>query len=461
MVVNQRAKLSRLRVETASKSFHPVIRLPELYPGDLELIYMDMIYEIRRRYHVQKQKVSEIAREMGLSRPTVRKHLNTVEEPQYARTRVVVLKLGPFQEQLSQWLEEESKLPRRRRRTAQRMVECLQEIGYTGAYDSVQRFMKQWKASHQGPRITEAFVPMVFTAGDACQFDWSHEQVELGGALHTVKVAHFRLAYSRQMFVVAYLRESQEMVLDAHVRAFTFFGGVPARMIYDNLKTVVDAICTGKQRRFNRRFLALSNHYLFEPVTCTPGSGWEKGQVENQVGNLREWLFTPLARFATLADLNDWLAVRCTELAQRAHPTQSDRSIAECFAEEQAALRPVTACFDGYVEQIMRASSTCLVRVDRNRYSVPAAFAGKVVSVRITAQWVRVVAQAETIACHDRHFGRDQLICDPWHYLPVLERKPGALRNGAPFVNWALPEPIQRVRARLLKLELPRFRGHF
>ncbi len=67
--------------------------------------------------------------------------------------------------------------------------------------------------------------------GDACQFDWSHEQVELGGVVQNIKVAHFRLAYSRQMFVVAYPREMQEMVLDAHSRAFTFIGGVPARLI--------------------------------------------------------------------------------------------------------------------------------------------------------------------------------------------------------------------------------------
>lgn len=127
--------------------------------------------------------------------------------------------------------------------------------------------------------------------------------------MQTIKVAHFRLAYSRQMFLVAYPREAQEMVLDAHNRAFSFFGGVPARMIYDNLKAVVDAILVGKERQFNRRFLALANHYLFEPVACTPASGWEKGQVENQVGNVREWLFTPLARFASFATLNDWLAL--------------------------------------------------------------------------------------------------------------------------------------------------------
>ncbi|MFN7835247.1 MAG: IS21 family transposase [Burkholderiaceae bacterium] len=412
---------------------------------------MDIIYEIRRRHAVQKQSISAIAREMGLSRPTVRKHLNTVEEPKYVRNQPASPKLGEFQSRLERWLEQEAELARPRRRTAQRLFEGLQEIGYNGAYDSVQRFVKGWKSNHHGPKLTQAFVPLLFVAGDACQFDWSHEQVELGGVLQTVKVAHFRLAYSRQMFVIAYPRETQEMVFDAHNRAFAFFGGVPARMIYDNLKCVVDAVFTGKDRKFNRRFLCLANHYLFEPVACTPASGWEKGQVENQVGNIREWLFTPLARFGSFAELNDWLAVRCTQLAQRNHPTQTGRTIAAGFAEERELLRPITACFDGYVEDMMRVSSTCLVRVDRNRYSVPASAAGTAVSVRKTADQIRVVAHGEVIAAHPRLFGRDQLVCDPWHYLPVLEKKPGALRNGAPFVTWELPKPVQIVRDRILK----------
>jgi len=415
------------------------------------VFYRDIIYEIRRRHSVQKQSITAIARDMGISRPTVRKYLQTADEPKYERVQPVSPRLGQCEQQLTKWLEEEARLPRPRRRTAHRLFEGLQEIGYGGAYDSVQRFVKRWKSTQQGPKLTEAFVPLLFLPGDACQFDWSHEQVELGGVLQTIKVAHFRLAYSRQMFVVAYPRERQEMVMDAHNRAFAFFGGVPARLIYDNLKAVVDTIYNGKERQFNRRFLTLANHYLFEPVACTPAAGWEKGQVENQVGNVREWLFTPLARFASFADLNDWLATRCQELAQRTHPTQSLRTVAACFAEEQAHLRPIRARFDGYVEHMMRVSSTCLVRVDRNRYSVPANVAGQAVSVRTTADKVRIVAHGEIIATHPRVFGQDQLICDPWHYLPVLAKKPGALRNGAPFVAWDLPRPIQIVRDRIVK----------
>ncbi len=111
----------------------------------------------------------------------------------------------------------------------------------------------------------------------------------------------------------------------------------------------------------------------------------------------------------------------------------------------------VTASFDGYVEHMLRASSTCLVLLDRNRYSVPAAFAGRAVSVRSTATLVRIVADGAVIAEHPRRFGRDILVCDPWHYLPILERKPGALRNGVPFREWDLPLAIRTVRDRILK----------
>ena len=97
---------------------------------------------------------------------------------------------------------------------------------------------------------------------------------------------------------------------------------------------MVETIFTGKERLFNRRFMVLANLYLFEPVACTPASGWEKGQVENQVGNIREWLFTLLARFISFEALNAWLAVRCRELAARKHPATPERSIQDCFTQE-------------------------------------------------------------------------------------------------------------------------------
>lgn len=411
---------------------------------------MESLLKLRRKALVKGEPISRIARDLNLSRNTVKKYLKAEMEPVYQRSHQPCPKLGKYRQQLETWLEQDGQRPKGQRRTARRLYEDLQREGYAGAYDSVQRFVKHWKGKAPTPAC-DAYVPLSFPPGETCQFDWSHEQVELGGVVQTVKLAHFRLAHSRQTFLAAYPRETQEMVFDAHNRAFAFFGGVPERMVYDNPKTIVQAIYAGKERQFNRRFLALASHYLFEPVACTPASGWEKGQVENQVGNVREWLFTPRPSFADFSALNAWLEVRCRELAKRPHPEQKDRPIAEVFTEEQARLRPIAAPFDGYFEQPCRVSSTCLVSYDRNRYSVPAEFAGQRVSLRAWADRIGVVAEGRIIAEHVRNFGRERLILDPWHYLPVLERKPGALRHGAPFQGWALPAPILAVKERLLK----------
>ena len=413
---------------------------------------MGIIAEVRRRHFVSKESISSIALSLRISRPTVRKHLKTEIEPVYQRQSQPFPKLGEFKAVLTRWLETEAQLPRNQRRTAMRLFEGLVDEGYMGAYDSVQRFVKQLKIdSKNTPSIKQAFVPLVFKPGDVCQFDWSQEIVEIGGIEQIIKAAHFRLAFSRKMFVIAYPREAQEMVMDAHNKAFIFYGGVPLQMVYDNPKTIVDTVFVGKERKFNRRFMALANHYLFEPVVCTPAAGWEKGQVENQVGNVREWLFTPRAKFATFDDLNGWLEKRCHELSSRKHPVLPSQTIAECFQQELLFLRQITVPFAGYIEHLLKVSSTCLVRIDRNQYSVPAQWAGQVVSVRVTAHDPNIVAEGKTIATHQRSFLRDQLICNPWHYLSILEKKPGALRHGAPFQDWDLPESIRRVREKLLQ----------
>ena len=178
---------------------------------------MEFIAEIRRRHLVSGESASSIARSLQLSRPTVRKALSLLSEPGYQRQSQPTPKLGEFLARLEQWLDIESRLPRRQRRTAQRLFEGLQAEGYRGSYGPVQRFVKRWKAGRaSSPGVTQAFVPLAFPPGETCQFDWSHEEVELGGVVQTIKAAHFRLAYSRKMFVAAYPRETQEMAIIAH-----------------------------------------------------------------------------------------------------------------------------------------------------------------------------------------------------------------------------------------------------
>lgn len=406
-----------------------------------------------RRLHEREQKpIREIARELKLARNTVRRAVR--EElfgaPCYVRQTQPGPKLGEFVTRLTGWLEQGSHLPKRQRRTARRLYEDLCQEGYTGAYDSVQRYVKRWKG-RKSP-LAQVFIPLAFAPGEAYQFDFSEEEVEIAGAVLRVKVAQFKLCYSGMAFAVAYPCERLEMVLDAHNRAFSFFGGSSTRGIYDNLKTCVAEVLRGKERRFNPRFLALMGHYLVEPVACTPAAGWEKGQVENLVGNLREWLFVPRPKFDSWAALNTWLAARCLHIArQRLHSKAQGRTVWELFEEERAVLTTVSVPFDGYVEHERRVSSTALVNFDRNHYSVDASYAGRPVTLRAYAERVVIVAEGQTVGEHVRLLERSQVAYNPWHYLQVLERKPGALRNGAPFQDWDLPGPIVCLRDGLLK----------
>ena len=279
---------------------------------------------------------------------------------------------------------------------------------------------------------------------------WSHEIVVLNGATVTVKVAHMRLCHSRMPFVRAYPRETQEMVFDAHDHAFAFFKGACGRGIYDNMKTAVETVFAGKNRLFNRRFMQMCSHYLIEPVACTPAAGWEKGQVENQAGLARERFFTPRLRFKSYDEMNVWLLDQCVLYAKaHRHPEIADKTIWDVFEEERQKLVPYRSRFDGFHEVQASVSKTCLVRFDNNKYSVNASAIGCPVDIQAYADRVIIRQNGRVVAGHPRAFGRRATIYDPWHYVPVLARKPGALRNGAPFKDWVLPANLERVRRKL------------
>ena len=410
---------------------------------------METIQKIRLAWFRHGKKIRQIARELNLSRNTVRKVLRSEETAfEYERTTQPRPKLGPFVETLEKWLSEDQAQPARQRRSMLQHFEALQREGYAGGYDTVRRFIAVWEEANAA-RPT-AFIPLLFPAGDAFQFDWSHEQIELARTLTTVKVAHIRLCHSRMFLAIAYPRESHEMLFDAHARAHDFFGGLCQRGIYDNMRTAVTRVKRGKERDFNSRFQQMCSHYLFEPVACTPAAGWEKGQVESQVKFVRGRWFTPRPKVQTLDELNAMLMEGAIGWAKtKAHPELKDKTVWEVFEEERAHLVRVPHAFDGYAQAEVVVSSTSLATVDRNRYSVPVSAAGRAIQAKVYACRVVFVAGAEVLAEHERVFGRDRTVFNPWHYLPVLERKPGALRNGAPFQDWPLPESMQRLRVAL------------
>ncbi len=236
------------------------------------MLVVETIAKIRRAYFSQKKPIKEICRELRVSRKVVRKVIRSdATEFRYERETQPLPKIGPWREQLEGLLSENEAKASRERLTLVRLFEELRGLGYDGSYDAVRRYAKSWR-KERGAALAQAYVPLSFAPGETYQFDWSHEVVLLNGVTTTVKVAHMRLCHSRMPFVRAYLRETQEMVFDAHDRAFAFFKGACARGIYDNMKTAVETIFVGKERQYNRRFLQMCGHYLVEPVACTPQS---------------------------------------------------------------------------------------------------------------------------------------------------------------------------------------------
>ncbi len=287
------------------------------------MLVVETIARIRRDHLVKGVPIKKIARDLRVSKNTVRKVVRG-DETSYSYERKIqpLPKLGPWVEELERRLEANEKKPRRDRFSLLRIHEDLAALGYGGGYDAVRRYARTWRRRWRLLSPSQGFVPLSFDPGEAYQFDWSHEYARLSGVTTKVKAAHMRLCYSRMQLVQIFPRESQEMVFEAHERAFHFFGGVCRRGIYDNMKTAVSMVFVGKERAYNRRFLELCSHHLVEPVACTPGAGWEKGQVERQVGDVRGRLFVPIPRGGSYAEINAWLMDRCIEDAKkRPHPT--------------------------------------------------------------------------------------------------------------------------------------------
>jgi transposase len=418
------------------------------------MITMERLGKLRRLYYRDGLTLSEIARRTGIARNTVKTWLKAAEgvEPKYRR-RETETKISPYAAQLIKMLETDARRPKRDRRTALKLFAELRVSGFGGDYSRVTEFVRRWR-QNGGEAVVRAYVPLTFELGEAFQFDWSEEHLVIGGVWRKILAAHLKLCASRAFVLQAYPTQSHEMLFDAHTRSFIALGGIPRRGIYDNMKTAVDKVKKGKGRTVNTRFAAMASHYLFDADFCNVASGWEKGVVEKNVQDSRRriWQEAAKERFGSFTELNLWLLTRCRALWRELRHTEfGDLTIADMLEHEQPSLMPMVTPFDGYVETLGKVSSTCLVNVDRSRYSAPCELVGQLVSVRIYPEGIDLVAHDVVVASHLRSFERNKVRYDWQHYIPLIERKPGALRNGAPFAD--MPKPFLRLRGLLLKHE--------
>jgi transposase len=421
------------------------------------VIDMALLSVIRRWHFREGMPIREIERRTGLSRNTIRKYLRRgALEPKF-KLADRPSKLDPFAEKLTGWLRIEAGKSRKQKRTAKQMHVDLVSLGYDGSYGRVAAIVRAWKTDRQREQQTcgrGTFVPLVFAAGEAFQFDWSEDWAIIAGKQTKLQVAHTKLSHSRAFTVRAYPLQTHVMLFNALTQAFRVLGGVPQSGIFDNMRTAVDRIGTGKARQVNARFAAMASHYVFETDFCNPASGWEKGQVEKNEQDARRRLRQPMPSFPDLDALNAWLEHRCIEQWGQILHGGLPGTVADVHAGEVASLMPPGQPFDGFVEHTKRVSPTCLVNFERSRYSVPASFANQRVSLRIYPDQIIVVAEGQVLCGHTRIIERShhlpgRTIYDWRHYLGVIQRKPGALRNGAPFTE--MPEAFRQLQGLMLK----------
>lgn len=386
---------------------------------------------IREAYYLEKKSMRVIAREQGHSRNTVKKAVREEKPFRYERQGGYPSPvLGPYKERLQELVEANRQLPRKQRYTTRKMYEIIQAEGYQGAESTVRYYVGQVRKTKRKQRV---YLPLDYDPGVDMQMDWGTATVEMADAVTTIKLFVLRWCYSRRLFVAGYPSEKQECFLDGHVRAFHYFGGLPQRIIYDNLKAAVLKILEGRNRQEQANFLAFRHHYVIESRYCNPASGHEKGGVENDVGYVRRNFLAGQPAFETYEELNAYLLEQCRQADERTVYGQP-HSVGEAWEEERPHIRSLPAHdFGCCASREARLNKYSQVQFETNRYSVPTDQAYRTVTLRAYPFQVEVIYQDQVLARHVRCYERHQDIIDPLHYLPLLEQRPGAFEHARPM----------------------------
>jgi len=370
--------------------------------------------EIRRLKNGEQLPLSEIARRLRLDRKTVRGALR-LETPPARRQAPRPSKLDGFQSFIQERLKAFPRI------TSVRLLRELQAMGFTGG-------LTQLKAYVATVRVTrpEAFFRLETLPGEQAQVDWANcGALRIGSSWRKLSAFVMVLSYSRMMYAEFTLSQCMEDFLQAHVRALRFFGGVPKKLLYDNLKSVCLARL-GAEVRLNPRFFEFSGLLCFEPVLCRPGRGNEKGKVESGIKYLRSSFLRgrPLDDLPRLqAGLGAWLQ----EVANARRHGSTRRRPIDRFQEERSLLAALPERLPDFaIVRPAKATSQALVHFDGNLYSVPYLFASKMLTVRASTLEVRLFHGTRSVARHARSYDRGKVIEDPAHYAGLLEAKKAA-----------------------------------
>ena len=411
---------------------------------------MDRVHVIRHKVLVEGQSQRQVGRALGISRVTVRKYLTQVGPAPYdatARGRpvwdAVAGRVEALLAESAQWTGGKQRL------TATRLHELLRTEGHQVGVTLVKHAVAEWKRQRR-----EVMIPLTYRPGDLAEVDFFEVLVDIAGVRRKAWMFLARLMYSGRDFAWIYERQDQISFLDGHVRAFAHFGGVPARLAYDNLRPAVIRILVGGARTLTARFMALSSHYLFEACFCRPGEGHDKGGVEARGKAIRTQALVPIPSGPTLETINAALVAQL-DARQATRRSGSDDTIAARFVDEQRHLRPVDTAFVAEAAAFTSISPRALARIEGAFYSVPCQWVGLDLTTWIGPTTVTIVGPDGRRIVHPRlRFGGRAI--DYRHYLPALATKPQAVRQVLPELLRDVGPPFPAVWAQLVEAHGPR-----
>ena len=390
---------------------------------------VELFEQIRRDRRVEELSIRELADRHRVHRRTVREALaSAVPPPRKAYPPRARPAIDPYVEIVDGWLLADRDVPRKQRHTARRVWQRLvAEHGATLAEVTVSGYVAGRKVELGLDRV-EVAVPQTHPPGAEAEVDFGEFYATVAGVWVKLWMFVMRLSHSgRRAFHVAFATQAQEAFLEGHVLGFAHFGAVPARIRYDNLKPAVVRVLRGRDRTESERFIALRSHYGFDSFFCRPGKdgAHEKGGVEGEIGRFRRRHLVPVPSVESLAKLNTLIAAGDL-LDDTRVITGRPTTVAAAFAAELPALLPLTGePFNPARLLEARVDNRARVAVRQCYYSVPARYAGRRLTVRLSPTRVEVLDGNRIVATRERAVGRYVEVLTLDHYLEVLSTLTG------------------------------------
>ena len=398
---------------------------------------MDQYEYIRTAQRVYGTNISELARQTGHSRNTIKKALRGEAWGYSERTQQLYPVLGLHRPIIEEWLKKDKDQPKKQRHTARRVYNRLKtEQGYEGSESNVRRYVRMVQMELGLDIACQVFIACEPEAGQEAEVDWGTATAVIGGEKVRLKFFCMRSKYSGKHFVRFYPCERQQAFFDAHIHAFIFFGGIFPVLIYDNLTTAVRKILQGKRRLEQESFSKFKAYYSFTARFCNADSGNEKGGVEGLVGFTRRNYMVPVPEAESLEELNEKLLADCLSYGSHKMAGRSE-SVADLFEGEKAhLLEQPNIAFSNTRPGDARVDKYATVTVDKNRYSVPWKYAGRRLKTIVHVDRVEIFADGKRLAVHERLFGNNKWSLAPEHYLELIQQRPMSFASARVIRQW-------------------------